>query len=216
MGLRFTYADARGRLSPWLADIRTLLADTGERLDAVFPECRIDVLVYPTRFVIPELGVNGFAEGDGIVHMKLDPSNPHWESRFREAIPALLCHELHHCVRAASVGYGQTLREALVSEGLACAFEYEMTGAVPFYAQAVQPEEIAALWKQAEPLLDQPGYDHAAWFFGSTPASIARHAGYSMGLACVKDYLDRHALGADQAVSVPAKDFMPDRSSAVS
>lgn len=46
-----------------------------------------------------------------------------------------LVHEIHHAMRWRGPGCGSTLRERLVSEGLAQTFEAECTGVVPLYAE---------------------------------------------------------------------------------
>ena len=207
MSLHFHFPDAGGQLTPWLPQLRELLITAADRVATLLPLTQLDVVTYATDAVIPELGVNGFAEGRHLLHMKIDPHNPHLPEHIETAVPALFAHEVHHCMRERSVGYGRTLRTALVSEGLACRFEVEAMGHTPFYATALTAEQISAMTQRMLPVLDAPWYNHPAWFFGSPAESIPRHCGYSVGFALVGQYLARHQLSASTAVSVPAEAF---------
>ena len=55
--------------------------------------------------------------------MTLDPDNPNFAASLEGgAVHRHIVHEVHHCLRMAGPGYGWTLGEALVSEGLAGQF----------------------------------------------------------------------------------------------
>ncbi len=105
-------------------------------------------------------------------------------------------------------GFGSTLLEALISEGLACQFETEISaGEIPFYAQALSPEEMSRLFEQAKPELHSDSYGHAKWFFGNAQTGIPRHTGYSIGFDLVKQFIKQHGGTARQLVHAPAQDF---------
>lgn len=60
------------------------------------------------------------------VFIAADPDNAHFVSSLEREFLFSLGHERHHCLRWSAVGYGDTLDEALVTEGLACHFETEL------------------------------------------------------------------------------------------
>src|SRR5690625_1970846 len=106
-----------------------------ERIERHLPLGHIDVVVERNPFaVIPELGVGGFSPSGHLVHVSLDPAHARFGEALEQHLPRTLAHELHHCARWRGPGYGRTLGEALVSEGLADHFDLEVhPGAEPYH-----------------------------------------------------------------------------------
>jgi hypothetical protein len=75
----------------------------------------------PSR-VVPETGVAARAWSADRLDLWVDPNNPWTQAAGEEEVLAIVAHELHHCARWKRPGYGATLGEAIVSEGLACHF----------------------------------------------------------------------------------------------
>lgn len=126
----------------------------------------------------------------------------------RDELLAMLAHELHHCARWTRPGYGATLGEALVSEGLACVFETAFRGGVPpFWARALDAPALDAVATLARPRLDDAAYDHRAWFGGAPEHGIPRHTGYSLGFDIVARHMRATGRTAAQLVHVPARNF---------
>ncbi|WP_295551694.1 hypothetical protein [uncultured Pseudacidovorax sp.] len=73
-------------------ELEDLAAQALSAIGRLLPLTDLDVLVFPSTLVPPELGVNGYAENGHLLHLKLDPPNPNSASRHRTAIPALLAH----------------------------------------------------------------------------------------------------------------------------
>lgn len=95
-------------------------------------------------------------------------------------LKAALAHELHHLARWQHPGYGQTLGEAVVTEGLATLFEQHYSGWTPPWAQAqVSP----AAWKELRVNWDDNNYSHQNWFFNGPHG---RWIGYSAGYQLAK------------------------------
>lgn len=196
--------NASGRLDSWCSALDEAFAQALPRIAAHLPEQGVDVVVQAGAWVIPELGLNGYSPDAERVFLTLDPDSPHLPQAFPDTFTALLGHELHHCLRHAGPGYGTTLGETLISEGLACQFEYELTGQLPFYAQA-SPQEMAGYWDALKAAWQQP-CDHARWFFGS--GDLPRHLGYALGRWRVELYLQRHGLTAAACGQYPAEAFL--------
>jgi len=167
---------------------------------------RTDVLIAPGKWVIPEYGLTGQTGGKGRLTITVDPASPRLDDPERaDRLLGTLAHELHHVLRMRGPGYGTSLGESLVSEGLAQCFEEEVGAPTPFYAVFLDASALAkaeARAKEAPPLLP---YDHNAWYFGRRgDAEWPRYAGYSLGYALVKAWLDVNDATAAASAAVAA------------
>lgn len=187
------------------AVVRTLAA-----VNARMPvdDVRIRVLTDRTG-VIPEVGLGGYAASGREVHLSVDLQRPDLTEVIERDLLPLLAHELHHARRMRTVGYGATLFEAAVSEGLADHFSVEVAGIdPPLWSVALSG---AALEAWTELLLTEPAgpYDHSAWFFGSR-GDVPRWTGYAVGYRVVGRFLAvAPGRRASLLVSEPAASFRP-------
>jgi hypothetical protein len=213
MTIRFHLFDAFDEIPS--ADRISILASLEEALPRVLgrlPIERVDIVVgYSDPFwTIPAWGIGGYSHGKGRISITVAPAHP----RFRDAerpqrLAAVLAHELHHTVRARGPGYGTTLGEALVSEGLAQCFEVEIGCPPPPYAVAVAGDALSAFATRARREFDATGYDHAAWFFGRRgDPDFPKDGGYSLGYALTKRWLDAEGLTASAAASISASQLI--------
>ena len=164
----------------------------------------VDVVVKAGSAVLPETGFGGYSPSEDIAYITIDTDNKFLLKTFNSEFLVTLGHELHHCARHKHVGYGLTLGEALISEGLACKFETELiSNKVPLYANVLSKEQIENFFIKAKLELLSSCYDHRAWFFGSN--SIPRHAGYSLGYKLAKDCVDLFELPASKLVNKSAQ-----------
>jgi uncharacterized protein YjaZ len=150
--------------------------------------------------VIPEWGLGGYTYGPHTVVIAVDPD------RVLDPLNVFstVVHELHHAMRWRGPGPGSSLRERLVTEGLAQVFEAETTQRPPFYAKGDLDEEDRAL---ANRHLDEDPADEGRWFFGSK--DVPRWFGYRLGYSVVAHALE--SLDSDSAAMVrePATTFDP-------
>lgn len=205
MNVHLHILNASGRLTPLVTRIRDTFRSSIAKIGTLIPISDIDVVVMPGKKVIPETGLTGFAPKRNTLHITIDSDNENLLDSFDQEFLATLGHEMHHCLRWGKPGYGRTLSEALVSEGLACCFETELRGGnAPFYATFVPPGDIEALLKRAEPELDALTYDHPSWFFGSEERNIPRYAGYSLGYHVTSRHLARANSRASALWDIPA------------
>jgi uncharacterized protein YjaZ len=167
----------------------------------------VAVGIDPVR-TIRETGIGARAWAADRIDVWLDPAHPWVEAAGEEELLAMLAHELHHCARWTRPGYGATLGEALVSEGLACVFETGFRGGVPpFWARALDARALRAAETRARPSLADRGYDHRAWFVGAPDDGLPRHVGYSLGFDIVARHVRTTGRSAAQLVHVPAEPF---------
>jgi uncharacterized protein YjaZ len=201
--------NASGKLSPWERRIEDAFAQSIKTLSAMLPVKNVDVVVQAGTRVIPETGIGGFSPSGEVVYITIDPNHSNFPGVLGTEFFATLGHELHHCARHTGPGYGRTLGEALVTEGLATNFEAELHGGkAPFYACAVRGADLESLAQRARRELQSSNYDHRAWFFGSAAKGFPRYSGYSLGFSIVAAYISRHALFASQLCAIPAENVL--------
>ena len=208
MGVSLHLLDAEGRLAPYKRRLEDTFAASVAQLRQLLPVPNVDVVVYvDPADVIPALGMGGFSPAANRVFIAVDPDHAHFVGSLEQEFLYALGHELHHCLRWGTVGYGNTLGEVLVTEGLACHFETELRGgAVPPYATALGPDAIPLLLTKAKTDLYKANYDHAAWFFGT--GSMPLYAGYTLGFELVSSYISRHRTKASLLYAEPAQGFL--------
>jgi uncharacterized protein YjaZ len=150
----------------------------------------VDVVAYVNpAFTIQGLGIGGYSPSANVILLSVNSEFPELELSLREELPGTLAHELHHCIRWGHQGYGTTLMEALVTEGLACDFERTFrSGTRARYIPDLSLDTRATLMKLAAGELDSTSYRHNDWFFGSREREIPPCAGYALGLFLVDNY----------------------------
>ncbi|MCU0493522.1 MAG: DUF2268 domain-containing protein [Chloroflexaceae bacterium] len=205
MAVHLHLLNARGRLNPLRERIERVFWQGVDTIAALLPIGKIDVVVQTGPFVILETGMTGYSRAADVLEITIDPNNTNLLHNFDTELLATLGHEFHHCLRHDGPGYGQTLGEALVSEGLACHFETELRGGMaPFYARFLDQEASEAMWARALPELHN-FYNHRAWFFGSAEQNIPRFTGYSLGYNLVATYIKAAGTPASQLWNTPAE-----------
>lgn len=208
---RLVIADPQGQLGPVEAHLRPVLQATLDRAAGVLRLDDVTITVRPDRTqAIGGWGVGGFTPDGRTVNLYIDPAFPNLAAVLEPRIAQMLAHELHHAARFRGPGYGRTLLEACVSEGLADRFALELLGGdVPPWSVALQGAELTEWLARATPAFDATGYDHAAWFFGSR-LDTPRWAGYAVGYHLVTRYQASHANAtALSLVHTPAGAFRP-------
>ncbi|MDL2345559.1 DUF2268 domain-containing putative Zn-dependent protease [Deinococcus sp. MIMF12] len=198
--------NAGGLLPPELAqEVRAVAEAALTRHAARLELDGVDVAVRVAPWTLPETGVLGYAPLPHFVDITLTPDNPNFAGGWRTELPATLAHELHHARRWRGPGYGRTLLQALVSEGLAQHYEVEDRGGPPPYA--VISADLGGLWRRAHPLLDSADYGHPAWFYGSEAQGLPRWAGYALGYELVRRFLGKEGGDAVTWANAPAEEF---------
>ncbi|WBU56807.1 DUF2268 domain-containing putative Zn-dependent protease [Paracoccus sediminicola] len=179
------FLNARHGLTGVMPDIRAAAREAiGQASEHVaLPD--FDLVIRSGDAVITGWGAAGAAPGPGEIRLTVDP--PRFD---RDSLIRILVHELHHLLRWDGPGYGKSLGEALVSEGLAGHFVLQVLGGKPDPWDAVTP--AAGLTRRALNEWSRLGYDHSEWFFGSGK-SIRRWGGYGLGHRIVARHLEDHA-----------------------
>ncbi|MNQ60422.1 hypothetical protein D3C85_747010 [compost metagenome] len=203
------WLEASGSLGEIRGDVIDEFDVAYQAISRLLPPPRLDVLIQrlPGE-TIAEMGLVGRAYRSSMFSMTLDPDNPNFSSSLRNgALQRQVIHEVHHCLRMAGPGYGWTLGEALVTEGLAGQFVRQLLDSEPEpWEQALTAAELAR-----SPLdfraLEATYYDHNEWFFGT--GARPRWLGYTLGYRMVGHWLAATGeVDADTWINVPAKDII--------
>ena len=172
---------------------------------------RLSIRVFVSESnVIPEIGLNGYTPSATEIRLFIHPTFQELGDSIETHLFPLLAHELHHARRTRVVGYGSTLLEAAVSEGLADHFSMEIAGVEPpIWSVFIRGEALNHWLHKASEVWLEPGYRHAEWFFG-IDSDIPRWTGYSIGFELVERYLQMHPdQSASTLVDAPANVFIP-------
>ena len=162
-----------------------------------------------SRGVIPEIGVGGYAPTPHLIFIYINPKHPNLEKTLSLEVECTLAHELHHSARSYTVGYGTTLLEALISEGLADHFEIETTGVSPRqWSVAFSGAKLTDWNEKAKLEYKNTNYNHSDWFYGSKEKGIPRWIGYSIGFNLVGEYMKKNNKKSSELVNLQAEKFV--------
>ena len=185
--------NASGALGTVATFIEDEFTKSLKKISSALSVSDVDVVVYDnSKGVIPEVGIGGYSPNGHVMFLYLDATSSILKKTIQEQLKKTLAHELHHCMRWRNPGYGKTLLEALVSEGLADHFDLEVNGGnLQPWCTALDKEEMATFFRKAEREYYAKKYDHRAWFYGSTK-EIPRWTGYTLGFDLIKKYLAKY------------------------
>jgi uncharacterized protein YjaZ len=147
------------------------------------------VCIGDATMAIPEIGVGGYTPNRYLSYIYVDPKFDIDENEIYNT----LCHELHHAKRYDGEGYGKTLFDSMIFEGLAVAFEEEVSGRGAFMpSQMRSRKDTAALVSKLQNHFQDHNFEHLRWFIFDNSGELPRWAGYEMGYYLVRHYLQRH------------------------
>ncbi len=194
MNIRTCILLASGRLKPYESMLRKRIKKYISAIFKFLPLKDIDIIVLDNpEGVISHLGVGGYAMNGNTLYINLDPGHKEFKKVVNVCLFSTLAHELHHVMRFKTVGYGNTLFEALISEGLADHFDIEVTRQKPpDWSTALSEKQIQFFLKKAAKDFNNQNYIHRDWFFGSEKRKIPKWTGYSLGFFLVQNYLKNY------------------------
>ncbi|WP_407261319.1 DUF2268 domain-containing putative Zn-dependent protease [Klebsiella pneumoniae] len=166
--------NAQKKLTAHCEWLQINLTDTYEQAKRLMPIHSLDVVVKAGKFVIPEKGHLGFCPEAGVIYITVDPENSAFCKNDAHSIERMFVHELHHAVRWTGPGYGSTLGEVLVSEGLAGHFSIELFGGEPEPWESLHSDTIQPYYPQMLENWHRTDYDHNARFFEQEICPVAR------------------------------------------
>ncbi len=186
-----------GRFDPkTLADVTAAFTRAVDLTSPLIGLSDVDVAAIDAPdLTIPGWGCGGYTYGPYSVVLALDSGVPIEQDR---VLPTLV-HEFHHVMRERGPGCGSSLRERIVSEGLAMLFEEEVLGTASEFAhQPIHPDDIAL----AVQALDEDPADEGRWFFHATDVPL--WFGHSLGYQWARDFAATSSMTASQLVNTQA------------
>ena len=158
-----------GNIDLFINQIQTEFDNFNQKVKNIFPPQDIDIVVYDNPFeVIPEYGIGGFTPSYHLIFISLDPGFPNLQKSIVEQFSRTLAHEIYHAIRIKHIGYGDTLLEALITEGLADHFDLEINQKLPqIWNTALSKRQLAKFQKLAPKEYFNKNYSYNDWFFGS-------------------------------------------------
>lgn len=198
--------NAQKKLTAHCEWLKTNLTDTYEQAKRLMPIPSLDLVVKAGKFVIPEKGHLGFCPEAGVIYITVDPENPAFCKNDAYSIERMFAHELHHAARWAGPGYGSTLGEVIVSEGLAGHFSLELLGGEPELWESLKSDIIQSYSPQLYENWHRTDYDHNVWFFGT--GDLPRWLGYTAGFSLVSRYFaESPCLKASMLANINAEEL---------
>lgn len=194
MSVNIFVLTAGGRLEKYKDRITKAARESIKIIKKKIPIPNIDIVFYDNpENVIPHLGIGAFTNNINLVLVPLNSSFKNFEKTISEEMLRILAHELHHCARMKAVGYGKTLFETMVSEGLADHFELQVTNKKPqAWDTILTAKQFSNMKKKAQKEFNNKKYNHAEWFLGSKSRKIPKWTGYTIGFNIVGKYLKKH------------------------
>ncbi len=210
MNINLHILNSSGSLTPFTRDIKRIFDQSIKQITSKIPISDVDVVIYDNpNFAIPEIGIGGYAQNEHIVWIYIDPAFSNLAQSIEKELGRTLAHEFHHALRWKGPGYGKTLFEALITEGLADHFDIEVNKAKPhFWDTVLSNKFIQKYLELAKTEFNNKDYKHSDWFFGSKERDIPKGTGYSLGFYLVGEYLEKNPKEkASSLYNKKAKDF---------
>ncbi|MDD5145446.1 MAG: class IV adenylate cyclase [Candidatus Pacebacteria bacterium] len=151
----------------------------------------VTITVYPKpSWAMPETGEGGYTPSGDWIQIYIDPKNKKCglKNIIEKYLPANIYHEMNHIARWRSIGYGNTLLETIVSEGIASVFEKEQWKAFVAPWAKFNEKEISDFLKIIRKRDEGKGgsYNHAEWFYGK--GILPKWIGYKLGVYIVESF----------------------------
>lgn len=198
-------ANASGKLTKHLALIKEAFGEAEKICKQKLGLTNVDVVVVhdPTK-VIPEVGISGFAQHESLVYIYLDGA----AKVTNLELLATLYHELHHAKRYQGPGYGKSLFDSIIWEGLATRFEEEVLDKASFVVKTIREyKDVNKLIHFAKPHFKDTKFDHFKWFIYDNEKKLPRWTGYVIGYHIVGKYIKSKKIPASKLVMENAKEF---------
>ncbi|MFC0340943.1 DUF2268 domain-containing putative Zn-dependent protease [Paracoccus niistensis] len=194
------FLNARHALTGIMPEVRAAIAEAVARVADHLDLPDFDVVVRAGDGG-SDWGVMGAAPAPGVVELTLSPARFAHELTVRRML-----RELHHVARWDGPGYGRSLGEVLVSEGLAGHFVVQVLGGVPDPWDAATPP--SGLAKRAMTEWAWRDLDRGLWFEGK--GNIRKWAGYGLAHRLLAEHLSREPeLEAAALVHISAEALRP-------
>ena len=113
-----------------IEDIKKETFHTLDKIYELLPPNNLDVVFsHDPISTIENEYIGGRTQNSNTIFIYFDARYAEFQSVIKNRLKVIIAHEYHHACRWKTVGYGKTLGEALISEGLADHFSQELFNA---------------------------------------------------------------------------------------
>lgn len=163
------------------------------------------VCITDKSMVIPDIGIGGYTPNRYLTYLYIDTSI---DINQKELFNTL-CHELHHAKRYEGPGYGETLLDSMIFEGLAIAFEEEVSGKEAFMpSQLLARDDTENLLKRVKAHFEDKEFEYFRWFIFDDTGELPQWTGYEIGYYLVRRYLSNKNKKASEIVPEASSSFL--------
>lgn len=212
MNVNLHILKSTGKLDSYVKVIENIFSDVEKKITKVLPVKNVDIVVVDNSHqTIPEIGIGGHTHSPNYIVVSLDPNFSNFRNVLEKELLDTFAHELHHAARWQTIGYGETLLEAMISEGLADHFSIEITKRTDSHPwnNALNKEQISLWSNKAKKEYNSKNYDHDIWFFGSEEKNIPKWIAYTLGFQLVDAYLKNNpSTKASSLYNIKAEEFI--------
>jgi len=182
--------DANRKLQAYESLLSEILPESAMRAADLLNVDGINVSVSPYKSGdAPRSGIGGYSFSPYRIELLLDCDREDLYEVIRRELPAVLGHEMHHCVRSKYFSNPTTLWECITTEGLATHFELQMNGGVqPSLFNNFPDVDWRELLETARPLRNEKAFSFDDWFLGGDPERMPKYAGYFIGFNAVSSF----------------------------
>lgn len=156
------------------------------------------VLQVEPIYIIPGYGVNCDCPADDLIHLYFNPNETGFLDLIKTNTKELIALASFVLNRRRFPGYGTTLFDMMVSEGLANHFGTEINSdKQPMWTNSLSNEDLKKYLDMAKPNFDITVYPDVfyKWFRGSTP-EIPMWAGYNIAYHIISEYLKKNPVNS--------------------
>ncbi len=190
-------ANASGALSSQIGKIQEAFDAAIKVSDRRLHIEKVDTIALEDKNnVIAKIGVGGYTPNRHTVYLYLDSEY----NVSKDEIYNTICHELHHAKRYEGPGFGTTLFDSLVFEGMACCYEEEILIGESYVLKTIKEFDATneLIEKNKQYFLNKQ-FNYHEWFIAGN-ANLPKWAGYIMGYKIVKSYLKKVNKKASELV----------------
>lgn len=199
--------NSSGKLSSIEKKIKQTTEKGITRIVKTLPITDVDIVVVEDpQSAIPEIGIGGGTNNTNFVLISIDSAHPNLQTSLDTGLSRTLAHELHHAMRMRTIGYGESLLENAVSEGLADHFSMEVFGGKKSLWSDVKIN--SKIMEKAKKNFSKKDYGYYQWFFG-WGGKFPKWTGYTLGFNLVEEYLKKNPDKKPSTLySEPAESFV--------
>lgn len=171
-------------------------------------EKSVDLVVFGAESweIPPLLSLSAFTVGRvSRIDFKICFSRANILNILQVELPLTLYHEFSHVTRTQHLGYGETLLDRLIDEGIGCFVEQSsLPGRKIPYIQKIAGEKM--LWKKTVRLFDSKEYNYSEWFFGT--GKLPAWIGYRFGYLVIQNFMKKNPVSLADLVRTPSKEII--------